>query len=57
MTTTEKITAKVKESFKSEFGYDATNVSIDLKNNYANADNYWCKLNSKGVKLNSWRLS
>jgi hypothetical protein len=54
------IEIKVKESFKSEF---LTEVKkIEIYNNYAellSENNIWfyCKINSKGVKKNSWRTS
>lgn len=54
-TSTTNIESKVKASFISEFGYEPTNIKID--ENYADADNYWCKLTSKGVKKGSWRLN
>lgn len=48
------IETKVAESFELEFGYKAEKITIE--EGTANADGYWCKITSKGVKKNSWRL-
>ena len=57
MTTLEN---KVAESFKSEFNYSADRIVVKGIFAYAFNDNqnieYYCKLNTRGVKKNSWRL-
>jgi len=54
----ELIIKKVEESFKSEFNYPVQNIIVN--NNYALVNcfgiSFYCKLNSKGVKKNSWKL-
>jgi hypothetical protein len=52
--TNTQIETKVINSFFAEFGYQPTTISIIEE--YAFVDNYSCRLNSKGVKKNSWRL-
>lgn len=45
---------KVADSFELEFGYKAEKISIN--EDIAKVDNkFCCRLNSKGVKKNSWR--
>ncbi len=58
MTNQITIEAKVLESFISEFSCSPTKIQIDGDYAYAyvNSTCYWCRLNSRGVKKNSWRL-
>lgn len=54
MTTQEKI----KKSFEQEFGYSAEIITFNQVNGFVTNGNtsFWCVLNSKGVRKNSWRL-
>lgn len=52
------IESKVINSFKSEFNMNIEHIIINTKNSFimSNGQWYWCILNKKGVKKNSWRL-
>lgn len=54
MTTIEKI----KVSFENEFNQTAETITFNSSNGFVRVGNteYYCVLNSKGVKKNSWRL-
>jgi hypothetical protein len=51
-----EIKNRIVESFKNEFGIEIE--KIEIYDNIAEVNNYWyCRLTSKGVKKNSWRVS
>lgn len=55
MTTLEN---KIKTSFELEFNQTAEVITFNISNGFVRVGNteYYCVLNSKGVKKNSWRL-
>jgi hypothetical protein len=55
LNTMTKMETKVINSFIAEFGYQPT--TLYFIEEYAFVDNYCCRLNSIGVKKNSWRLN
>ena len=55
MTTIEN---KIKASFELEFNQTAEKITFNISNGFVTVGNtdYYCVLNTKGVKKNSWRL-
>ena len=55
MTTLEN---KIKKSFELEFNQTAEVITFNSSNGFVRVGNteYYCVLNTKGVKKNSWRL-
>lgn len=52
---TKDMEAKVKASFVEEFGYEPKKITINETD--ADADEYYCRLTSVGVKKGSWRIN
>ena len=52
--TNQELVKKVRESFSATFGYDCKLVEIIV--NICFTSGYTCKVNSRGVVKNSWRI-